>query len=40
MNLLPTLAILIFGAFVLIESIHWQGHQERPCVHRGDDADF
>jgi len=30
----------MFGAFVLIESIHWQGHQERPCVHRGDNADF
>jgi hypothetical protein len=40
MNLLPILAILIFGTFVLIESMHLQGHQERPCVHRGDDADF
>lgn len=30
----------MFGAFVLIESIHLHGHQERPCVHRGADVDF
>ena len=40
MNILSILAIVLFGSFLVVESLHWQGHQTRPCVHRGDNADF
>ena len=34
------LAVGCFGCFAIIQTIHWQGHQERPCVHTGNNADF
>ena len=34
------LTAMLFFCFTAIQTIHWHGHQERPCVHGGGDADF